>query len=44
MHPLLDELDLLADVISRTWPEEIAIADLQSPELVAAVRAARAGT
>ncbi len=36
------KLDLLADVISRTWPEEIAIADLQSPELVAAVRAARA--
>jgi len=36
------KLDLLADVISRAWPEEIAIADLQSPELVAAVRAARA--
>src|SRR5688572_5125148 len=26
-----DKLDLLAEVVSRTWPEEIAIADLQSP-------------
>ena len=36
------KLDLLADVISRDWPEEIAIADLQSPSLVASVRTARA--
>ena len=40
---LLDEgkLDRLADVIARSWPEEIAIADLQSPALISAVRAAR---
>ena len=41
---LVDEarLDLLAEVIGRMWPEEIAIADLQSPPLVASVRQARA--
>jgi succinylarginine dihydrolase len=36
-----DKLDLLAEIISRTWPEEIAIADLQSPGLTALVRTAR---
>jgi len=41
---LVDErkLDLLAGVIGKAWPEEIAASDLQSPALVAAVRAARA--
>jgi succinylarginine dihydrolase len=41
---LIDErkLDLLADVITRTWPKEIAADDLQSPSLIAAVRGARA--
>jgi succinylarginine dihydrolase len=34
-------LDRLADVIARHWPEEIAVADLQQPALIAAVRAAR---
>jgi succinylarginine dihydrolase len=40
---LVDEgrLDLLADVIGRHWPEEIAIADLQSPTLIASVCGAR---
>lgn len=37
----VDKLDLLADVISLTWPEEIAIAELQSPGLIGTVRAAR---
>jgi len=32
---------LLADVIGRHWPEEIAIADLQSPTLIASVCGAR---
>ncbi len=36
-----DKLDLLAEIISRTWPEEIAIANLQSPGLTALVRTAR---
>jgi succinylarginine dihydrolase len=36
-----DKLDLLAEVVSRTWPEEIAIADLQSPGLIGSVRTAR---
>ena len=36
-----DKLDLLAEVISRTWPEEIAIADLQSPGLIGSIEAAR---
>ena len=35
------KLDLLTEVISRTWPEEIAIADLQSPGLIGLVRTAR---
>ena len=41
---LVDEakLDLLAEVIGRHWPEEIAIAELQSLALVEAVKAARA--
>ena len=41
---LVDEakLDLLADVIGRHWPEEIAAAELQKPSLIASVRAARA--
>ena len=41
---LVDEarLGLLAGVIGRYWPEEIAIGDLQSPGLIASVRAARA--
>jgi succinylarginine dihydrolase len=41
---LVDErkLDLLGTVIARTWPEEIAADDLQSPSLIAAVVAARA--
>ena len=41
---LIDEakLDLLAHVIGRHWPDAIAIDDLQSPALIAAVRAARA--
>jgi succinylarginine dihydrolase len=40
---LVDEekLELLTDVIASSWPEEIAIADLQSPVLISAVRAAR---
>ena len=40
---LADEarLDLLADVVARHWPEEIANADLQQPVLIAAVRKAR---
>ena len=40
---LVDEarLDLMAKVIGRHWPEEIAIADLQAPALIASVRAAR---
>ena len=41
---LVDEarLDLIAAVIARHWPEEIAIAELQSPALLISVRAARA--
>ena len=40
---LVDEarLDLLADVIGRHWPQEIAIAELQQPALIASVRNAR---
>ena len=40
---LVDEakLDRLAAVIGEHWPEEIAIAELQQPALVASVRAAR---
>ena len=40
---LVDEakLDRLGAVIGAHWPEEIAIADLQSPALIASVRAAR---
>jgi succinylarginine dihydrolase len=36
------KLDLLADVIGSHWPEAIAIGELQSPALIASVRAARA--
>lgn len=41
---LVDEpkLDRLSAVISRTWPEEIAPADLGSPQLLAQVEQARA--
>ena len=41
---LVDEarLDLIAAVIARHWPEEIAIAELQSLALLSTVRAARA--
>lgn len=41
---LVDEpkLDRLSSVISRTWPEEIAPADLGSPQLLAQVEQARA--
>jgi succinylarginine dihydrolase len=41
---LVDEakVDRLAKVIARHWPEEIAIADLQQPALIASVRNARA--
>ena len=41
---LVDEakLDRLTEVIRRHWPEEIAIADLQSATLVDAVTGARA--
>ncbi len=35
------KLDLLEDVIAAHWPEEIAIAELQSPALIASLRAAR---
>ncbi len=40
---LVDErkLDLLAGVIRRHWPEAIATGELQSPALIASVRAAR---
>jgi succinylarginine dihydrolase len=40
---LVDEakLDRLADVITRSWPEEIASSDIQSPALVADVENAR---
>ena len=40
---LVDErkLDLLANVIGKHWPEQIAIAELQSPELIASIQAAR---
>lgn len=40
---LVDErkLDLLAGVIASHWPHEIATSDLQSPALIASVRAAR---
>jgi succinylarginine dihydrolase len=40
---LVDEarLDVLARVIGTHWPEEIAIADLQSPSLIGAVERAR---
>jgi succinylarginine dihydrolase len=40
---LVDEarLDRLADVIARTWPEEIAADDIQSPALIADVERAR---
>lgn len=40
---LVDErkLDLLAGVIGRHWPEAIATGELQSPALIASVRAAR---
>ena len=40
---LVDErkLDLLAQVIGQSWPEEIAADDLQSPALVASVQGAR---
>jgi succinylarginine dihydrolase len=41
---LVDEakLDRLAEVVASYWPEQIAIADLQTPGLVADIRAARA--
>jgi succinylarginine dihydrolase len=41
---LVDEakLDRLAEVIGRTWPQEIATSDLQSPLLIDSVRQARA--
>jgi succinylarginine dihydrolase len=41
---LVDEakLDRLAEVVRRSWPEEIAPADLGAPALLAAVEAARA--
>lgn len=41
---LVDEskLALLTDVIGRHWPQEIAIADLQSAALITTIRAARA--
>ncbi|GAA4042978.1 N-succinylarginine dihydrolase [Sphingomonas rosea] len=41
---LVDEakLDRLAAVIARTWPEEIAVADLGAPALIRDVEAARA--
>ena len=41
---LVDEakLDRLAEVITARWPEQIAIAELQTPALIADVRAARA--
>jgi succinylarginine dihydrolase len=35
------KLDRLAQVIAARWPEEIAVADLQSPALIAGVEAAR---
>ena len=40
---LVDErkLDMLAEVVARTWPEEIAADDLQSPALIASVQGAR---
>ena len=40
---LVDErkLDLLAEVIGSHWPDAIAAGDLQSPALIASVRAAR---
>jgi len=40
---LVDEakLDRLTAVIARHWPEEIAIADLQSPDLITSLRSAR---
>ena len=41
---LVDEakLDRIAEVIARHWPDQIAIADLQQPALIASVRQARA--
>ena len=41
---LVDEakLDRLAEVVGATWPEEIAIPDLQSAALIADIEAARA--
>jgi succinylarginine dihydrolase len=41
---LVDEakLDLLAEVIGRHWPDEIAASELQSPALAGAVKQARA--
>jgi succinylarginine dihydrolase len=35
-------LDLIADVVRRHWPVEIANADLQSPALIRNIEAARA--
>ncbi len=35
------KLDLLGDVIARTWPEEIAAGDLQSVSLIGAIEDAR---
>ena len=40
---LVDEakIDRIAEVIGQSWPREIATTDLQSPSLIASVRAAR---
>lgn len=37
-----DRLDRLAEVIARTWPEEIAVEDLGNPALIRDIEAARA--
>ena len=37
------KLDRIAQLVERSWPEDVASSDLQSPALIADVEAARAG-